>query len=299
MRVLLLFLDGVGIGLDDPDRNPFLTAQLPRLRQILGGRTPTLPEPRIVRRAAAAFPLDANLGVDGDPQSGTGQAALLTGTNAAREMGRHFGPWTPVALRPLVEEESVLRRAQRGGHTAAFANAYPREWPDERLRGRVAPVPLAARAAGLMTRHEEALADGTAVASGIVNEGWIHHLGHTDLPPVDPARAGATLAGLAGDAGLTLFAHYDTDTAGHRGSRGEAERALERVDEFLGGVVDHLPDDVLLFVVSDHGNVEDMEAEHTRNPALGMLVGPGASERSEGLGSILDVADRVLGWLEE
>ena len=32
--------------------------------------------------------------------------------------GRHFGPWTPVALRPLVEERSLLRRAVDRGEFA-------------------------------------------------------------------------------------------------------------------------------------------------------------------------------------
>ncbi|HZD03712.1 MAG TPA: hypothetical protein VE173_02305, partial [Longimicrobiales bacterium] len=170
MKTLLLFLDGVGVGAPDAALNPFLQARLPVLRELLGG-LPTLDRPRLRRRSAAgvresaAFPLDATLDTEGTPQSGTGQTALLTGVNAARRFGRHFGPWTPVSLRPLLEERNVLRSARERSHTAAFANAYPRSWPGPRARRRLAAPPLAARAAGLLVRHAEDLAAGEAVAS--------------------------------------------------------------------------------------------------------------------------------------
>ncbi len=50
-------------------------------------------------------------------------------------------------------------------------------------------------------------------------------------------------------------------------------------------------------MASDHGNIEELEAGHTRNPALGMLVGPGASARAKELESLLDVTPAVLEWL--
>ena len=73
---------------------------------------------------SVVIPLDPLLGVGGLPQSGTGHAALLTGRNAAALYGRHFGPWVPVPLRPLVMEENVLSRAQALGASCAFANAW-------------------------------------------------------------------------------------------------------------------------------------------------------------------------------
>ena len=258
---------------------------------------PTLDEPEVVGDDAVAFPVDASLDTPGTPQSGTGQTALLTGVNAARVFGRHFGPWTPVALRPLLEERSVLKRAVDAGHATVFANAYPRTWPGERSARRVAAPPLAARAAGLLDRHEEALEAGTAVASEITNEGWRLHLGHVHLPRVTAREAGRNLARLASAARLTLFAHYATDHAGHRGGLEGAVQALERVDAFLGGVVDHLGEDVLLALASDHGNIEDLTTGHTRNPALGLLRGPGAAARRREIATLLDVAPAVLGWM--
>jgi 2,3-bisphosphoglycerate-independent phosphoglycerate mutase len=265
----------------------------------LDGALPTLDAPEVAGTSAVAFPVDAALDTPGIPQSGTGQTSLLTGENAARVFGRHFGPWTPVALRPMLEERSLFQRALGAGHAAVFANAYPRSWPGERSARRVAAPPLAARAAGLLTRHQEALGEGKAIASEIVNDGWRAHLGFTDLPVISPRTAGGNLGRLAASAQLTFFAHYTTDTAGHRGGMEGAVAALERVDEFLGGVLEALPEDALLLIASDHGNVEDVSMGHTTNPSLGLLSGPGALDRRSEIGSLMDVTPAVLGWLDQ
>jgi hypothetical protein len=299
VRVLFVFLDGVGIGPPDPEVNPFLRAELPTLRGLLGGALPTLDGPRVeAGDSAAAFPLDANLGMEGTPQSGTGQTALLTGVHAPARFGRHFGPWVPVALRPVVEEESVLRRAVRGGREVAFANAYPTGWPRSTGDRWPAAPPLAARAAGLLVRHAEALAQEDAVASEIVNDRWRRLPGLAQLPTPTPKGAGRTLGRLAGRHDLTLFAHYSTDHAGHEDGMDGAVTALERVDRFLAGILETLGDDTLLLIASDHGNIEDVTQGHTRNPVLGLLAGPGAEGRSRDLHSITDVAPAVEGWLE-
>ena len=296
-RALFVFLDGVGIGEGDGGRNPFARAVIPTLLMLMGGRLPTLDSPRTSGPGGSAFPLDATLDTPGIPQSGTGQTALLTGENAARIFGRHFGPWTPVSLRPLVEDGSILRIARDQGREVAFANAYPRGWPGSSRRRSVAAPPLAARGADALHRHEEALAEGNAVTSEIVNDAWRRVLGHDFVPRISEEDAGRNLGRIAAGADLTLYAHYATDTAGHRGGMDGGVAALERVDRFLAGVVETLPHDVTLVVASDHGNLEDTTAEHTRNPALGIASGPGAPAMADRLRSITDVAPALGGLL--
>ena len=178
-RVLFLFLDGVGIGPPDPEVNPFFRAVLPTLTSVLGGHLPSLDEPEPAGSFGRAFPLDACLGVKGIPQSGTGQVALLTGRNAPRAFGRHFRSlatgWP--GAQPL-ERENFLSWAAEGGASVVFANAYPKGYPGTRDSKRVSALPLAAQAAGVLNRDHRALANSRAIASEIVNDGWIHHLGH-------------------------------------------------------------------------------------------------------------------------
>ena len=296
-RLLLLFLDGVGAGEADAGINPFLTARLPHLAALLEGALP-LAGARGSYRQASLAPLDATLGVPGLPQSGTGQTALFTGLNAAALHGRHHGPWVPVSLRTRLGEESVLARAVAAGLDVAFANAYPEEAIAEANAPRLphflrAAAPLAARAAGLLTRHTPELERGEAVASEIVNEAWRERLGRTSLPHVSAAGAGGNLARIAAAHDLTVFAHYSTDTAGHLGSMEHAVAALELVDEFFGGLLAASPADLMILVVSDHGNIEDVRCGHTRHPALGLVVGDGHRRIAERLHAITDIAPAI------
>ncbi|HEU4882924.1 MAG TPA: alkaline phosphatase family protein [Longimicrobium sp.] len=279
-RAILVFLDGVGIGAGDPAFNPFATAHLPRIRALLDGRLPIAEhldaEGRIVGEGAVLVAADATLGVEGLPQSGTGQTTLLTGRNGAAEYGRHFGPWVPTPLRHMLAAENLLRRAVDAGRTATFANAYPLSGApaDPRIFRRPAGPMLAAQSVGALTRGAVELADGRAVASSITNERWREHLG-SDVPEITPEEAAQTLARIAAEADVTLFAHYDTDYTGHRGDLDGAIAALERVDAFLGALADALPPGTLLVISSDHGNVEDVRGGHTINPVPVLAIGAG------------------------
>jgi 2,3-bisphosphoglycerate-independent phosphoglycerate mutase len=300
-RAILVFLDGVGIGPGDAAYNPFAVARLPRIQELLDRRLPISEhldaDGRIVAERAVLVAADATMGIEGLPQSGTGQTALLTGRNAAAEYGRHFGPWVPTPLRPMLATENLLRRALDAGRTVAFANAYPLSGipADPRIFRRPAGPMLAAQSAGVLTRGAAELAEGRAVASSITNERWREHLGN-DMPQVTPEEAARTLARIAAEADVTLFAHYDTDYTGHRGDLAGAGAALERVDAFLGTLADALPPDALLVVSSDHGNVEDVRGGHTLNPVPVLALGS-ARERFVNVRSLMSVTPMILNAL--
>ena len=295
-RVLVVFLDGVGVGDDDVAYNPLAAAVTPALDDLLEGRRLAASQLPFSGARASARGLDATLGIEGLPQSGTGQAALLTGVNAAERFGRHFGPYTPTALRPLVESESFLAKVAAAGHSVTFANAYPQRLIAMASRGGKLPLPLraaiviAALGARVLTRHEPELMRGDAVASEITHGGWREGLGMMELAEVSARQAGQNLARIANAHDLTLFAHYATDGAGHLQDINAGVDSWQRVDEFIGGLVPALRDDVLLVVVSDHGNLEDARAQHTRNPALCIVAGRGHAEFVTQLASLMDLA---------
>ena len=132
-RVLFLFLDGVGIGTRDPDSNPFSRAKLPVLERLLGG-IPYDDSMHLDSPTALVVPLDANLGVEGLPQSGTGQTTLFTGLNAPALIGEHYGPYPDERLSKLLAY-NLFHRLQARGKTMAFANAYPAIFFERMSRG--------------------------------------------------------------------------------------------------------------------------------------------------------------------
>jgi bisphosphoglycerate-independent phosphoglycerate mutase (AlkP superfamily) len=53
-------------------------------------------------------------------------------------------------------------------------------------------------------------------------------------------------------------------------------------------------DDVLIIVAGDHGNIEDVRTGHTRNPAIGLVIGPDHAAVAARLRSLADVAPAIL-----
>jgi hypothetical protein len=304
-RVLFVFLDGVGLAPAGPD-NPLSQAQMPHLQKLLGG--PLVlegvakgQEPSLhgaARRAEVVFrALDACLGTPGLPQSATGQTALFTGVNAPALVGDHVAAFPTAALRELISEHSVLKQAADLGARVIFANAHSeRFWElvheGKRRLGASTLTALAARA------PIPALADlleGRAVLWDITHEIATRHLDY-DLPLVAAAEAGARLASLAAEYDLVLYESFLTDLAGHR--RIEPEWVLLRIDDFLGGILDHRRPDTTVVVCSDHGNLEDTRTKaHSANPVPLLVVGRGAGCFARAK-DITDVTPAILSLLD-
>ena len=125
MRLLFLFLDGVGLGRDDATSNPFAAICLPNLENILDGHrlTDKTPLPLSTSRATL-FSLDACLKVKGRPQSASGQATLLTGKNIPELIGQHYGPKPNAEIRALLENGNLFSKLKQSGHRACLLNHY-------------------------------------------------------------------------------------------------------------------------------------------------------------------------------
>ncbi len=238
------------------------------------GGIPTSGAQVLATSRGVCFPIDACLGMPGLPQSGTGQATLLTGHNGAEEFGHHFGPWTPTVLRPRIVESGLLQRCLDLGINTCFANAYPTGYEKSRWFRRPAPIPFSAHVAGLIDKNWDDIAEGTALASSIVNTPIRERFGNLNVPDISPHQAGSNLARITARHEMTFFAHYDTDGAGHSGDPEAAVAALERIDVFLGGVLEDRDKSTAILVTSDHGNIESIKDGHTRNPVLGIWIPP-------------------------
>jgi len=275
-RVLMLFLDGVGAGALDPAVNPLARARLPALTWLAGGE---LPDGE--RLSASMLLLDATLGVEGLPQSGTGQTALFTGTNAARLIGKHFGPWAHSALHPVIEQQNIFRHLHRRGWRTCFANAFPQRFFDFALRrrSRLTVTTLSCLGAGTRLRDAADLATARALSADITGEGW-RGLGYEAIPRRDPASAGSSLARLSQEFGFVLFEYWAPDRAGHARDMAHAVDVLEKFDALLVGILEGIElARTLLVITSDHGNIEDLSTKsHTRNPVPLIASGAGAAD---------------------
>lgn len=247
-KVLFVFIDGLGMGTDDPAVNPLAEpGRFPMLGKLLG----------------EAVALDAQLGVPGLPQSATGQAALLCGLNAPELMGRHIEGFPPPRLKEIVREHNLFSRLRKAGKTCTFANAY---WLDDvaQIPARRESVTTVATLSALGgVRGKAELLAGRAVCHDLTRERIRAERGY-DGPLTTPEEAAEHLMAVANDHDFTLFEFFETDRAGHSGSRDRIFQTLEKLDAFFFSLWKF---DGLLIVTSDHGNIEDLTVRtHTANP---------------------------------
>jgi len=299
-HALLLFVDGIGLGPDDPAINPFASARTPTLTRLLG-RNLTYTEDRIQGDGALLVPIDATLGVDGLPQSATGQTALLTGLNAPQLAGHHITAYPTAQLKDLLTEHNIFAQVRRLGGTTTLANAYTSEYfaAVEAGRLRHAAITFSALSAGVELRDLDDLRAGRAVFHDLTNA-RLRSWGY-DVPEISPEQAGRNLGGITSERHLTVFEFFLTDLAAHRRIPIAAEAVVEMVDALLGGVLDAVDlARTLVLMVSDHGNLEDRRHDvHTRNPVPALLVGFGRESVGSALRSLMDVTPALSGWISE
>jgi 2,3-bisphosphoglycerate-independent phosphoglycerate mutase len=286
MNLLFLFLDGVGLGADNPEINPFTRAAMPNLQALLDGgslianghnaRTSTELYLNVTSRASL-LPMDACLGVDGIPQSATGQAALLTGRNIPALLGYHDGPKPNPAIIEHLNAGTLISDLHSDNRTVSLLNAYPPRYFESIESGYRLPgvFALAAKEAGIQLKTMRDLYQGDALSADLTGQGWRDHLGFADTPTLSPYQAGKRLYELTRDSDLSIFEYWLTDVAGHHQDMQSACSLLETFDTVLGGLLNSWDDDRgLILLTSDHGNLEDLSTRHhTRNDVPLLIVG--------------------------
>lgn len=293
--VLIFFMDGVGLGDDDPLINPFVSAVMPNLAGLLGRADWYLQgRGRVESARATLVPVDATLGLPGRPQSATGQAAILTGRNVPKLVGEHYGPKPNPAVAAVIEAGTLFHEVAQAGGRAALLTPYPEGYFAAVDSGKrlYSAVPLAVTSAGWPLFSDVELRDGRAVSPGFTGRAWRELLGYDDIPLLSLAEAGRRIAALAAEYDFSFFEHWPSDRLGHRGTLAEAVAHLEMIDAVLGGLLAAW--DVergLLIITSDHGNIEEKDhRQHTRNPVPAILVGRGQAQAARQIDNLTDIA---------
>jgi 2,3-bisphosphoglycerate-independent phosphoglycerate mutase len=277
LKILFIFVDGFGLGSCDPAINPLRDARFPNLQKLL----------------THAIPIDACMGVEGLPQSATGQASLFTGMNTSKLMGRHIEGFPPPTLKKIIQHENLFSKLKKIGKHCTFANSY---WRDDvenippRLQSVTTVMTLSALGG---VRNKKELLAGNAITHDITR--WTMHTRGYDGEPIDPETAAEHLLNVAEANDFTLFEHFLTDRAGHSGDFEKSFQCMAILERFLPKVAAFSDQPNHLFLLcSDHGNIEDLSTKtHTRNPVPLIALGA-CAEKFQGVKNLAEVTPTIL-----
>jgi hypothetical protein len=285
---LLIFVDGLGIGTRGA-HNPLarLGAEASPLAAFID-EEPALPFDGVL------VPTDACLGVEGRPQSASGQTTILTGVNAPAALGYHKQGFPNAALRAIIQEHSIFLQLKRAGVEAVtFANAYTPRFFHARPRW-VSATTTAVEAAGLPFRTLADLRAGRAVYQDFTNRLVID--AGFDAPPRTPEEAAELLAGIVSENRFTLYEYFITDRVGHAQDERAALLVLAQLARFVRAVLAHVDlGNTTVMLTSDHGNVEDMSLRnHTRNLVPTLAWGAGRARVRDSVRALTDITPAIL-----
>ena len=180
-------------------------------------------------------------------------------------------------------------------------NGYPQRYFDyiDSPRGKIPTVALSYLSAGAKLNRLEDIEAGHALSADVTGEGLRNF--SEGLRVITPFEAGTRFYSIGRNFDYTLFEYFITDKAGHSQNMQKAVQSLERMDEFLRGILHTFDDekDVLLFI-SDHGNIEDLSTRsHTRNPVPLIAIGGRRSFFSERVSALTDITPALIGFFSE
>jgi 2,3-bisphosphoglycerate-independent phosphoglycerate mutase len=292
MKILFLFLDGIGLGEDDPAINPFARAHMPHLESLLGGKKLTKSAAPFEGERVTLLSVDPNLGVKGLPQSATGQAVLLTGINIPSELTYHYGPKPNPEVARYLDGNTIFSKTIKANKKTALLNAYPPRYFDGIDSGKrlYSSIPLALTNAGLPLFTDLDYYAGHALSADFTGEGWREFLGFPEAPLFDPYTAGLKLGELARKYDFSFFEYWASDYAGHKQDMPSAVKQLETFDSVLKGLLEAWQgEDGLIVLTSDHGNMEDLSTRKHTAANVPLLLFGDKPARDEFLG-VTDLA---------
>ena len=282
MKIAFLFIDGVGLKPPAAD-NPVNPEVCPALCRLLQRH---------------CVPIDANLGVDGLPQSATGQTAMFTGVNASQHMGRHCEGFPGPGLRDLIRMDNLFLQLKAKGKKVKFADAFLVESADELESRRFKSVTtiMALTTPETISTISD-LADDDAVLQDLTRTTIRDR--YPDIPDIDPEDAARHLFDIIRAHDFTLFEYFQTDAAGHTMDYERACSVLKEYDAFLSTLIRYTQAaGITLLITSDHGNIESMnERGHTRNPVPFIAFGPKEAEIRSRMKSLTDVTPVILDFI--
>jgi 2,3-bisphosphoglycerate-independent phosphoglycerate mutase len=288
--VLLFFIDGLGIG----KRGPFNPLDnLPGAAPLAVFQDET-PETFL---DGVVVPTDPRLGIEGRPQSASGQTTILTGVNAPAAVGYHKQGFPNRALLEIIANHSVFRQlVDAGVQPVTFANAYTSRFFNERPRW-VSATTAAVEAAGLRFRTIDDVKNDNAIFMDYTNR-FLIELG-LDVTERSEAEAATVLARIIAENRFTLYEYFITDKVGHAQDMDKARTVLTSLALFIRELLIKLDlERTTVILTSDHGNIEDLSIRnHTLHAVPTIIWGAQREQVAARIQTLADITPAIVALL--
>lgn len=288
--VLLFFIDGLGIG----TRGPFNPLDnLPNAAPLAVFQN----EASDPGFDGIVVPTDPRLGVEGRPQSASGQTTILTGVNAPAQLGYHKQGFPNKPLREIIEAHSIFRQLRDAGvGPVTFANAYTDGFFTERPRW-ISATTAAVEAAGMTFRSIADLKNDQAVFMDYTNRVLIER--GVEVAERSEEEAADVLARITAENRFTLYEYFITDKVGHAQDMPKAKEILTSLARFVRELLARLDlKRTTVILTSDHGNIEDLSSRnHTLHLVPTIVWGAERERIAATIKTLADITPAIVALL--
>ena len=285
--VVLFFIDGLGIGTRGPfnpldnlnDAAPLAVFQNETSDPLFDG---------------VVVPTDPRLGIEGRPQSASGQTTILTGVNAPAQLGYHKQGFPNAALLEIINAHSIFKQLRDAGvGPVTFANAYTDRFFAERPRW-ISATTAAVEAAGMTFRNITDLKNDAAVFMDFTNRVLIER--GVDVTVRTEDDAAEVLARIASENRFTLYEYFITDKVGHEQDMPRAKEVLTSLARFIRELLARLDlKTTTVILTSDHGNIEDLSSRnHTLHDVPTILWGAQREQTAVRIKTLADITPAIV-----
>ena len=294
-KVILIFVDGLGIGANDPQNNPCAQEGIRLLSNFKDQ-----PSQAVQSSSGRLFSVDAILGVDGIPQSATGQATLLSGINCPEKIGRHLPGFPNEKIRAILKEHSLLKKLKENGLKPVFINAFrPLFFKlPMALKWRLSATTVATLAADLDFFQIGDITNRKSLYHEFTNQYLIHKGFH--VPRFTHDDAADILYNALENNDFILYEYFLTDRAGHAQRMDRAHQEIFQIDCLINSLLQKINlEKTWLILTSDHGNIEDLSMKtHTRNPVMTIIWSKNSDLYKIKLNTLTDLKPLFLNLLK-
>ena len=291
--VFLFFIDGLGIGIRD-EFNPLHTIE--NCEPLAHFQA----ENSQIMFDGVMIPTDACLGVEGRPQSASGQTTILTGINAPKLLGHHKQGFPNQQLRDVIAEHSIFLQLEKLNITPnTFANAYTPQFFEGTPRWKSATTCAVEASTTVKFRTLEDLKRDESVFMDFTNS--VLRARDFDVERWSPRKAGKVLAELSKKHRFTLYEYFITDKIGHDQNFNLAKKVLPELAQCVVSLLENVDlQTTTVILTSDHGNIEDLsKRNHTLNKVPTIIWGKYRQDISKQIESLADITPSIIKTLTD